>query len=129
VLFLSCEPELSLPLEDFEFEAVVLVEESLLEPVFELLPESLVEELVEAVDEEPPELLPLEVLEELPSEAVCDDLFESLEPPEDLELVEAVDDLPSVDLRLLERSGEEISHATLPTWLGVPIFLGGMYKA
>jgi hypothetical protein len=95
VPFLSCEPVLSLPLEDFEFEAVV-EEESLLEEVFEFLP-SLFEEVVEAVDEEPPEVLPLEPLDEPLSEAVCDDLFESLEPLEDLELVEAVEDLPSVD--------------------------------
>ena len=56
------------------------------------MPESLLEELFEPVDEVPPELF-----DELPSEAVWDDLFESFEPLEDLELVEAVDDLPSVD--------------------------------
>ena len=65
VPFLSCEPVL-LPLDDFEFEAVVVEEEpleeslSLLEETFEPLPPSLLDVLFE----------PLEFFVELPFEAV-----------------------------------------------------------
>ena len=110
VPFLSWEPVL-LPLDDFEFEAVVVEEESLeeflslleLEETFEPLPLSLLEVLFE----------PLEFFVELPFEAVeefclpflsCEPV---LPPLEDCEF-EAVEPLPvSLLVELLEPLDEE----------------------